>query len=154
MRSGPWRKRPQNEHQREVKLTDIAVSKMVRIRDTFCITCDQPHDTMDCGHFRRRECMATRFHPMNVNAQGVKENRFEGGRMYEYGLAIDRTYGAGWAAFLYKLSQKIEPWETKELQQLRSAAKMGFPVFKQVYFELRPHHWFEAAPQKAPQQRQ
>lgn len=140
MRRGTWRKRPQTEHQREIHKTDAAVSKMVRARDSECITCDQPHEQMDCGHFRRRELMSTRFHPMNLNAQGVKENRFEGGRTFEYGQAIDRKYGEGWAAFLNELSKEIEPWSVTELQQLRAAAKMGQRVYELVYFELRPHH--------------
>lgn len=139
MRSGPWRKRPQNEHQKAIRLTDVAVAKMIRERDNSCITCDEVHDAMDCGHFRRREYMSTRFHPMNLNAQGVKENRFEGGRMYEYGMAIDQKYGKGWAEFLNQLSRKIEPWTTEELEQLRSAARMGPKVYEHLYFELRPN---------------
>jgi hypothetical protein len=72
---------------------------MVRARDSGCITCEGQHEQMDCGHFRQRESMSTRFHPYNVNAQGVKENRFEGGRIFEYGLAIDRKHRAGTAQF-------------------------------------------------------
>ena len=115
---------------------------MIRARDSICITCDQPHEVMDCGHFRRRELMATRFHPMNLNAQGVKENRFEGGRTFEYGIAIDKKYGTGWSAFLNELSKKIEPWTTTELQQLRAAARMGSAVYITLYRELRPHHFY------------
>ena len=76
--------------------------------------------------------MATRFHPYNVNSQGVKENRLEGGRTYEYGVAIDKKYGAGTATFLKKLSRTIEPWETREQDQLTAAARLGYPVFLQV----------------------
>ena len=36
-----------------------------------------------------------------------------------------------------QLSKKIEPWSTIELQQLRSAARMGPRVYEQLYFELR-----------------
>jgi hypothetical protein len=79
---------------------------------------------------------------MNLNSQGVKENRFEGGRTFEYGQAIDQKYGEGWAAFLNELSKKIEQWSIAELQQLRSAARMGYQVFRQLYFSLRPHHEF------------
>src|SRR5580693_9316658 len=107
---GQHNSRPGSDHQKAVHKLDAEVSKMVRARDTVCITCDQPHAVYDCGHFRRRELMTTRFHPMNVNAQGVKENRFEGGRTFEYGLAIDKKYGKGWAQFLDTLSRRIEPW--------------------------------------------
>ena len=47
------------------------------------------------GHFRRRECMATRFHYRNVTGRCKKENRFEGGQRYEFGFAIDKKFGAG-----------------------------------------------------------
>jgi hypothetical protein len=49
----------------------------------------------------------------------------EGGRTFEYEQAFNQKYSGGWAAFLNELSKKIEPWSTAELQQLRSAARMG-----------------------------
>jgi len=70
----------------------------------------------------------------------VHMNRFEGGRMYEYGVAIDKKYGTSWANLLYTLYQKIEPWETRELEQLRSAAKHSVVAHTKLYFTLRPHH--------------
>jgi hypothetical protein len=138
---GSHSSRPASEHQAEIRKTDAAVAKMIRENATECITCGEPHEVYDCGHFRRRELMATRFHQWNIHPQGRKENRFEGGRMFEYGLAIDQKYGAGTAAFLDTLSRKIEPWSITELQQLRSAARMGHPVFLMLYRELRPHHF-------------
>ena len=123
---GAHTSRPATEHQKEVRKTDIAGLENdpgQGFRE--CITCGSDKEQMDCGHFRRRELMATRFHPMNLNSQGVKENRFEGGRTFEYGQVIDQKYGRGWAAFLNELSKKIEPWSIAELQQLRSAARMG-----------------------------
>jgi hypothetical protein len=68
---------------------------MIRERDSACITCGLEKEQMDCGHFRLRELMSTHFHPLNLNAQGVTENRFEGGRMFEYGQATDRKCGEG-----------------------------------------------------------
>ena len=50
-----------------------------------------------------RECMATRFDYRNVAGQCKKENRFEGGKPYEFGLAIDERFGKGAAAKLFKL---------------------------------------------------
>jgi hypothetical protein len=60
---------------------------------------------------------------------------------YEYGLALDEKFGPGTSLFLKKLSEKIEPWTTNELEQLRSAARMGYPVFLTLYEELRSHHF-------------
>ena len=61
--------------------------------------------------------------------------------MFEYGVALHRKYGPGTAAFLDALSRNIEPWSTLELQQLRSAARMGYQVYSQLYWELRPTHY-------------
>jgi Bacteriophage Lambda NinG protein len=137
---GPHTSRPAIEHQKEVKKTDIAVSQMIRAQPGNCMTCGMEHEVYDCGHFMRREIMATRFHPWNIGKQGLKENRFEGGRTFEYGLAIDEKYGSGTAAFLHNLSKTIEPWSIAELQQLRHAARLGPRAYEQLYWELRPMH--------------
>ena len=127
-----------SEFSKAVKKLDIALSRMVRDRDKEigCITCSRKHDTYDAGHFRRRELMSTRFHYQNVNAQGIKENRFEGGRTYEYGLALDKRYGAGTAKKLEKLSREIKQWQIEELEALTVAARMGVNVYNQLYEEL------------------
>jgi hypothetical protein len=125
-----------SEKQKAVHKLDTALSNLVRSIEGACATCGERHDTYDCGHFRRRECMATRFDYKNVAKQGVKENRFEGGKPYEFGLYIDKTWGAGTAKKLYKISQKIVQWEVNDLDQLTSAAKMGMNVYRQVYDEL------------------
>lgn len=49
--------------------------------------------------------MATRFDYRNVASQCKKENHFEGGKPYEFGLAIDERFGKGTAAKLFKLSK-------------------------------------------------
>lgn len=132
------------DRQKEVKKLDIALSKLVRAYEESCITCGSTQEQCDNGHFRRRECMSTRFHPMNVHRQGVKENRFEGGKPFEYGLALDEKYGDGAALFLFNLSKETCQWSIEELQQLTSAAKMGYHPYCQLYYELRPHHRFVA----------
>jgi hypothetical protein len=87
--------------------------------------------------------MATRFHPLNCNRQGTKENRFEGGKTFEYGLALDKKYGKGCAIFLEKLSRTIENWTEGELATLREAAKIGERVYEDIYYGLRPTHQFK-----------
>ena len=61
-----------------------------------------------------------------------------------------REIWRGTADFLHKLSMKLEPWDTRELDQLRAAARMGPRAYEQLYFELRAaspvawlllHHW-------------
>jgi len=147
---GAHTSRPASEHQEEISKTDRAVSIMIRDRDREepCIACGNIHKVYDAGHYRRRELMPTRFHPYNLNSEGTGCNR--GTHNNKYGMKdmdlyrenLDAKWGKGTADRLYKLSQEIEPWTTSELQQLRSAAKMGYRVFTQVYFELRPHHEF------------
>ncbi|HLY40455.1 MAG TPA: recombination protein NinG [Terracidiphilus sp.] len=148
MKSGPWRTHSRNEHQSTIAATDRAVSLMIRERDRNepCIACGKPHKEYDAGHYRRRELMSTRFHPMNLNREGKGCNRGTHNTKYAmkdmdlYRENVDKKWGAGTAQFLYKLSQTIEPWETRELEQLRTAARMGPRAYEQLYFELRPSH--------------
>jgi hypothetical protein len=44
--------------------------------------------------------------------------------------------GKGTAAELYRLSKQTKQWEVKHLEQLIAAAKMGYPVYKQLYEEI------------------
>jgi hypothetical protein len=92
--------------QKAIAKLDVAFGQMIRARDAQlgCITCGRADVPTDAGHFIRREKMSTRFSPMNVNAQCRKENRFEGGHTYEYGVALDCKYFKGTAA---RLSRKV-----------------------------------------------
>lgn len=69
--------------------------------------------------------MSTRFDYRNLGKQCRECNHFEGGKPYHYSIHIDRTWGAGTAALLYKLSQKLKNWDIKELEQIAAAANMG-----------------------------
>jgi hypothetical protein len=111
---------------------------MIRERDAGkrCISCPEIHPVIDAGHFRRRELMTTRWDYRNVNGQGVKENRFEGGRTYEQSLEIDRRWGRGVAKELMRKSAQIRQWDIRDLDVLTDAARRGFFVYKQVYDEL------------------
>jgi hypothetical protein len=122
-----------SDKQKAVHKLDTALSLLVRSTEEACATCGQQHDVYDCGHFRRRECMATRFDYKNVAKQGVKENRFEGGKPYEFGLFIDKKWGKGTAQKLYRRSQEIWQWEVSELDCLTDCAKRGMNVYMQQY---------------------
>jgi hypothetical protein len=63
-----------------------------------------------------------------------------------YRERLNEKWGAGWAAFLYHLSQKIEPWEISELEQLRSAAKHSVAAYTKLYFDLSPSRNVKAKP--------
>ena len=80
--------------------------------------------------------MGTRFSYQNVAKQCKKCNRFEGGRPYEFSVAIDKRYGKGTAKKLYQLSMKIRQWEISELEQLTGAAKHSWLAYTTLYDEL------------------
>ena len=77
---------------------------------------------------------------MNCNGQSLKDNRFMGGRTFEYGLAIDKRYGMGWALFLEKLSHDYAGWSMDDIAYLTDAARRGSRVYEQAYFQLKPEH--------------
>ena len=131
--------------QKAISYLDRDVSKMVLERDEKegCITCGAKNCKFDNGHFRIRQNMSTRFHPLNCNKQCQKDNRFAGGKTFEYGVALDKKYGKGCALFLERLSRKIENWDVNEVNVLRDAAKRGWRVYEQVFYELRPNYKFK-----------
>jgi len=94
---------------------DRYFSQYIRLRDSdhnsmaICITCGvQKHiSEMDAGHFIDRSHNATRYDERNVNAQCRTCNRFQSGRQYEHGKAIDLKHGTGTAEQLLQDSRKI-----------------------------------------------
>ena len=80
--------------------------------------------------------MATRFDCRDLAGQCKKENRFEGGKPYEFGLAIDDKFGKGTAAKLFTLSKTTEQWEIRELEQLTSAARHSYLAYTTLYDQL------------------
>ena len=90
---------------RAMAKADRYFSEYIRLRDSdqncnaICITCRKvAHiSEMDAGHFIDRSHKATRYEEQNVNAQCRACNRFQSGRQYEHGIAIDLKYGAGTA---------------------------------------------------------
>jgi hypothetical protein len=133
--------RPLNEHAKALLYTQRVVNDMIRERDEgkACVTCSSMKAS-SAGHFRTSTNAATRFHPYNLHAQCRGCNEFNGGMTYEHAIAIDRIHGKGWAMFLERIARKPEIWTTEELEQLRSAARMGPRAYEQLYWELRHHH--------------
>jgi hypothetical protein len=80
--------------------------------------------------------MGIRFDPRNAAKQCAHDNIYLEGRSYEFGLAIDKKFGKGTAAWLYKLSKTIKLWEVKELEQLLSAARHSYLAYTTLYDEL------------------
>lgn len=136
-RKTPLCRKSLNPHAKAIAKLDKAVSVMVRAQPGGCITCPQMNEPFDCGHFRWREQMSTRFDYKNLAKQCWSCNRFQGGRPYEFSLHIDKTWGKGTSTKLFKASQKLKQWDDRELDQLASAAKMGFNVYRQLYDSLQ-----------------
>lgn len=124
--------------QKAINKLDLAFGKMIRARDEDkgCITCGRSEATWHCGHFRPRGAMNTRFDPQNANKQCAYDNIYKDGMAYEHGLAIDRKFGKGTAAALYKKSKIARQWELRQIEQLIGAAKMGAKVYGQLYKEI------------------
>lgn len=98
-----------------MKKADKYFSEYIRLRDSDhtghaeCITCGKrAHiSEMDAGHFIDRSHKATRYDEQNVNAQCRTCNRFQSGRQFEHGRAIDLKYGQGTADELLQKSKQI-----------------------------------------------
>lgn len=87
-----------------------------------CATCDiiAHWRTMDCGHFQKREHMATRFDPRNCAPQCESCNCYNDGENEKFAEYIDRVHGAGMADELrarakatvhdFPFKEKIAEW--------------------------------------------
>lgn len=80
-------------------------SEYVRRRDAdergcvYCVTCSKydHYKNMDAGHFISRRHASTKFDEQNVFPQCPGCNLYGAGKQYEFGLALDRMFGAGTA---------------------------------------------------------
>ena len=55
---------------------------------------------MDCGHYIKRQYLATRFDEKNCNIQCKHCNAFEQGANEKYKVAIDKKWGKGTSEML------------------------------------------------------
>ena len=93
---------------------DRVFSLFIRKRDSKngfgnCCTCGKLVDIKEahCGHFISRRHQATRFNEKNCSLQCVSCNTFNQGRQYEFGLYIDKRWGAGTAEKLLIESRQV-----------------------------------------------
>lgn len=107
---------------------DREFSKFIRLRDSQefdghafrCITCKQvkPYEQADAGHFLGRQYYATRWNPINVQAQCRFDNRFNEGMKDVFKSALVSKYGLheieGMIA-LHKRGRKPKPFECVEI---------------------------------------
>ena len=81
-----------------------------------CFTCGAKGHWkyMQCGHFRPRQHLATRYHELNCHVQCLHCNVDLEGNLEEYAYMLDKTYSSGTAQHLKFLSDTIVeymPWE-------------------------------------------
>ena len=86
------------------------------------------------GQYRRRELMATRFHPLNVNREGTGCNRGTHSNkrvaqkdMDLYRENLNNRWGAGTTEFLFKLSQKDRALGNERIGSARERCADGIP---------------------------
>ena len=109
-----------------IKKLDTIYSQFIRLRDADnngmvrCCTCGRIKHwkEVDCGHFIKRQHMATRFVESNTNGQCKHCNAFEQGANELYAEFIKKKYGENELNRLYYLknqSKKFSKWELEEL---------------------------------------
>jgi len=82
------------------KRADASFSLFIRLRDSedefcSCISCGgiQHFTEMDCGHYRKRSHLNTRYDERNCNAQCKNCNEFMDGNEKKYEKGLIKKYG-------------------------------------------------------------
>ncbi len=83
-----------------------------------CYTCGimKHWKEMQCGHFRPRQHLSTRYNETNCKVQCPDCNEFKNGNLEEFSYRLCKEYGPDVVERLYKLSQMVAvnfPWEEK-----------------------------------------
>jgi hypothetical protein len=87
---------------------DAVVSKIVRLRDKWCVCCGSTQDPQ-CGHYIGRRFKATRFDLTNCHRQCAGCNMRHNENHFPYTHFIQRTYGEKYPETLYALSREPAP---------------------------------------------
>lgn len=108
-----------NQNRQFMKTTqaDTWFSRFIRLRDACeiggalvvgCCTCGLTRDVryLDCGHYVKRQHLATRFNEKNCQAQCKRCNGFEQGEDKKFAEFIDSTWGDGTAELLKGVARK------------------------------------------------
>ena len=112
---------------------DKYFSLFIRLRDADenglarCCTCGtmKPIKEMDCGHFIKRQHMATRFSEINCACQCKRCNAFEQGRDVEFSDFIDKKYGGSVLIQLKLAGRLTKKFNKFELDQIAKYYKQA-----------------------------
>ena len=110
---------------------DKYFSLFIRLRDADenglakCCTCGtmKPIKEMDCGHFIKRQHMATRFSEVNCATQCKRCNAFEQGRDIEFAEFIDKKYGGSALIQLKLASRTVKKFNGLEIAAIAAYYK-------------------------------
>ncbi len=85
-----------------------------------CYTCDNiVHWTqLDCGHFRRRKHLSTRWHTKNCKPQCKVCNQQKDGNEKVFAENLTAEYGGDIVGELTRLSLKERKWSCHELKEM------------------------------------
>jgi len=107
-----------------MKKLDTIFSQYIRLRDTNdlghgrCFTCGVPieYKTCECGHFRHRRHINTRWHEFNAHAQCFECNR--GDDMVKYIVAMLNKYDSDIVDGIIRLSNDSTKLTKAEMEEL------------------------------------
>ena len=108
-----------------LKKADYQFSRFIRLRDADengmvkCCTCPTVRHwkEMDCGHFRSRRHLGTRWHSQNAAPQCRECNSEKQGNLEEYALFLIDKYGNDILAYLVQKSQDTEKMMQWQIDQ-------------------------------------
>jgi len=112
-----------------MKKLDTIFSQYIRLRDTDeygygeCITCGEffHYYNFECGHFRHRRHLGTRWHEMNAHAQCFTCNR--GDDMVEYIVAMLEKYEDIEVSNIIHLSMMVGKFTRDEKEKMYNTYK-------------------------------
>lgn len=111
--------------QRLIKRADTAFSLYIRNRGesygyNHCFTCGVylPIEALQCGHFRPRRYMSTRYHPFNCWPQCNNCNVESNGNLEVYESKLRSAYGDDAVDAIYELSTSSTGITDEELKEI------------------------------------
>lgn len=103
---------------------DVVTSRIVRMRDPFCVTCGETRpELLTCSHFYRRGYTSIRFDLRNCNTQCMDCNSLHATNPLPYNDFFLERYGLPIMAELYELKKVVKFWSIPEMRDLLAARR-------------------------------
>lgn len=124
------KKNPSSTLWNEIKKCDTAFSQYVRLKDADkngevkCYTCEAKafwkQDQIECGHYKGRGSMNTRWNGKNAKPQCIRCNRFLQGNIEVFAENLVKEYGEGILEYLDKESKTKVQLTIVKVRNLRT----------------------------------